>query len=126
MNIRTAALSIGILAFTGLISAQQPVAPQDEKVYKVSEGITAPYVLRKVEPQYTEEARQAKIEGTVLLSVVVGADGKAHDINVINAPDSGLGIKAIEAVQQWKFGPGTKDGQPVAVRARIEVNFKLL
>jgi periplasmic protein TonB len=122
---KTAILAIGMLAATGLISAQQTPAQSEEKVYKMGDGITAPRVVHKVDPQYTEEARAAKIEGTVLLSVVIGTDGAAHDINVINAPDSGLGIKAIDAVRQWQFSPGAKDGEPVAVRAQIEVNFKL-
>jgi TonB family protein len=127
---RTAVISAGLLAAIGLIYADAPQAapPQarDEKVYKMGEGMTPPRVLRKIDPQYPDEARDAKIEGTVLLSVVIGTDGLAHDINVVTTPDSGLGVKAVEAVEQWKFQPGSKDGEPVAVRAQIEVNFKLM
>jgi TonB family protein len=79
-----------------------------------------------VEVKYTDEAREAKISGTVLLSVVVGTDGAAHQINVVSTPDAGLSTKAVEAVQQWTFVPGTLNGESVPVKAQIEVNFKLL
>ena len=83
-------------------------------------------MLTRVDPVYTDEAKAAKISGAVLLSVVIGTDGLAHDINVVNGIDSGLDLSAVAAVQQWHFEPGMKDGEPVAVRAQIEVNFRLL
>jgi TonB family protein len=94
--------------------------------YKVGDGVTAPRLIDRVAPDYTEEAKAAKISGSVLLSVVVGTDGLAHDINVVSGIDPGLDLNAVAAVQQWHFQPGTKDGEPVAVQAQIEVNFKLL
>jgi len=97
----------------------------DEQVFKVGNGVSAPKVLSKVDPEYTDEAQAAKVEGAVLLTVVVGADGKAHFINVLKHLDPGLDVKAAEAVQKWQFQPGLKDGQPVAVRAQIEINFRL-
>jgi len=95
-------------------------------VYKVGGGVTAPMVLSKTEPAYTEEARAAKYQGTVLLSVQIGTDGLAHNIQVARSLGLGLDEKAIEAVSQWHFKPGTKDGQTVTVAATIEVNFRLL
>lgn len=83
-------------------------------------------MIYKVEPAYTEEARKAKIDGSVLLSLVIGADGLAHDISILKSLDSGLDRSAAEALQLWHFAPGTLKGEPVAVRATIEVNFKLL
>jgi TonB family protein len=115
-------------------NAKQPAvaaATNDDKPgpadhpYKIGEGITPPRVLDKVDPAYTEEARAAKISGPVLLSIVVGTDGLAHDINVVTGLDSGLDLNAVAAVQQWHFRPGTKDGEPVPVQAQIEVNFRL-
>jgi TonB family protein len=101
-------------------------APQDQNgVYKVGNGVSAPRVLTKFDPQYTPEASDAKVEGTVLLSVVIGTDGIAHDINVVKGIGSGLDEKAVQALQLWKFEPGQKDGAPVQVRAQIEVNFRL-
>ena len=82
-------------------------------------------MLQKVDPAYTKEATAAKIQGPVILTVVVGSDGVARDIQVKQSLDPGLDANAIVAVQQWKFQPGTKDGQATDVKATIEVNFKL-
>ena len=94
--------------------------------YKPGGGVSAPSVLRKVEPEYSEEARQAKFQGTVILSVVVDERGNARDIRVLQPLGLGLDQKAVEAVEKWKFRAGMKDGRPVAVQAIIEVNFRLL
>ena len=94
--------------------------------YRVGGGVSAPAVLFKVDPEYSEEARKAKYSGTVTLAVVVDTEGKARDIHVVKSLGMGLDEKAIEAVQKWKFKPGMKGGQPVNVRATIEVNFRLL
>jgi TonB family protein len=83
-------------------------------------------LTHKVEPQYTEEARHAKLEGTVVLAVTVTEDGSATDIKVVRSLGLGLDEKAIECVKQWKFRPGLRYGRPVPVRASIEVNFRLL
>jgi TonB family protein len=87
---------------------------------------TPPSVLSKVDPAYTEEARAAKIEGTVVLSVLVGKDGVARDVQVDQGLDPGLDANAIIAVQQWRFQPGTRYGEAVDVKAKIQVNFRLL
>lgn len=112
----------GSVLGVGLLAA----APQDQSgVNKVGGGVTAPRVISRSDPQYTDEAQAAKVEGTVLLSVVIAPDGMAHNINVVKSLGSGLDEKAVEAVQKWKFAPGTKDGAPVSVRAQIEVNFRM-
>jgi periplasmic protein TonB len=95
-------------------------------VYQPGGGVSAPRVLIKVDPDYSEDARKAKYQGTVLLSVVVDEHGIVRDIRVLRPLGLGLDQKAIEAVAQWKFRPGMKDGKPVAVQATIEVNFRLL
>jgi TonB family protein len=87
---------------------------------------SAPHLIKKVEPQYSEEASKAGLAGTVLLQVMVGADGKARDLKVLRGLGLGLDESAVAAVSAWEFAPGTKDGQPVSVQARIEVNFRLL
>jgi TonB family protein len=101
-------------------------SPASEGVYKVGGGVSAPSVLYKVDPEYSEEARKAKYSGTVLISVVVDANGKAQNIKVVRSLGLGLDEKAMEAVAKWKFKPGMKNGQPVSVQATIEVNFRLL
>jgi TonB family protein len=95
-------------------------------VFRVGGGVTAPALLYKVEPEYSEEARKAKYQGTVLLYVEVDPSGKATNIKVARSLGLGLDEKAIEAVRKWKFKPGYKDGKPVTVAATIEVNFRLL
>lgn len=103
-----------------------PILAQQPKVYKVGEdGTTAPRLKRKVEPAYTEEARDAQISGKVVLRIEIHEDGKAHDIAVIEPLDAGLDANAVKAVQEWEFEPATKDGNPVRVAATIEVNFRL-
>ena len=85
-----------------------------------------PSVLAKVDPEYTEEARFAKYAGTVVLTVEIFPDGTAQNLRVVKALGLGLDEKAVEAINKWRFKPGTKDGEPVTVAAQIEVNFKLL
>jgi len=79
-----------------------------------------------VEPEYSEEARKAKWQGTVKLSVIMDEFGQARNINVARSLGLGLDEQAIAAVQRWVFKPGRKDGQPVAVYATIEVTVHLL
>lgn len=94
--------------------------------YRIGGSVSAPTVLFKVEPEYSEEARKAKFQGTVVIFIVVDERGNPRDLKVIRPLGLGLDQKALEAVQQWKFSPGKKDGRPVAVQATIEVNFRLL
>jgi len=95
-------------------------------VYRIGGGVSRPELIFKPEPEYSEEARKAKFQGTVLLSIVVMPDGSTSNIRVVRPLGLGLDEKAIEAVQKWKFRPSLKDGKPVAVSANVEVNFRLL
>ena len=83
-------------------------------------------MLSKVEPEYSEEARKAKWQGTVVLQIVVDEHGLPKDMKVMRQLGLGLDQKAMEAVGKWRFKPGMKDGKPVPVIATIEVNFRLL
>jgi protein TonB len=94
--------------------------------YRIGGGVSAPSVIFKVEPEYSEEARKAKFQGTVVLFVVVDEKGNPKELKVIRPLGLGLDQKAIEAVEKWRFRPGMKDGKPVPVQATIEVNFRLL
>jgi len=93
--------------------------------YRVGGGVSAPRALFAPDPEYSEEARKAKYQGTVILWVVVGPDGRVKDMRVQRSLGLGLDEKAMEAVKQWKFDPARKDGQPVAVQINVEVNFRL-
>jgi TonB family protein len=94
--------------------------------YRIGGDVSAPTLISKVEPEYSEEARKAKYSGTVLLSIVVDEHGLPRDIHVIRPLGLGLDEKAIEAVMKWRFRPGLKGGRPVATQAQVEVNFRLL
>ena len=97
-----------------------------DSVFRIGGDVSAPRLTYKVEPEYSEEASKAKHQGTVVLVIEVGEDGRAHNIRVIQSLGLGLDEKAIQAVQKWKFVPGKKDGIPVKVRANVDVNFRLL
>lgn len=94
-------------------------------VYRVGGGVSAPIAVYSPDPQYSEEARKAHYQGTVVLWVVVGPDGHPRDLKVARSLGMGLDQKAIEAVRTWKFTPALKDGKPVAVQINVEVNFRL-
>jgi TonB family protein len=91
-----------------------------------SPDVVIPRPIYKPEPQYTEDAKIAKIQGSVRLSLVVDEHGQPDDIKVVLSLDPGLDQQAIEAVRQWQFAPATKDGVPVPFPALIEVSFRLL
>ena len=108
------------------LSAEGDEENLGDRIHRASEpGVVAPKQLYSPEPEFSEKARQAKEQGTVAMSVVVGADGMPRNVRVAcsSAPD--LNENAIEAVKRWKFAPGTKDGKPVLVRLLVEVSFKL-
>lgn len=101
-------------------------AEQSGPVSRAGNGVAPPALIFKVEPDYSEAARKAKFQGSVVLSLVVEANGKPSDIRVVKSLGMGLDEEAIAAVMQWRFEPGMKDGQPVRVMASINVNFRLL
>jgi TonB family protein len=84
-----------------------------------------PTLLYKERAKYTEDARQNRIQGTVVLSVVFGADGLLHDIRTIQGLPYGLTENAIEAAKRIRFQPAIRDGRPVSVRTVLEFNFAL-
>jgi periplasmic protein TonB len=94
-------------------------------VYKVGGGISAPQAISTPDPEYTEEARNAKTQGTCILWLIVDDHGNPRDIRVVRGLGHGLDAKAIEAVKQWKFQPAEKDGHPVNVQISVEVGFRL-
>jgi TonB family protein len=86
---------------------------------------TAPRAIKKPSPSYAEKARRARVEGTVVLQLVVGTDGTPQQIHVTTSLDHGLDKEAIAAVKEWRFEPGTYNGSPVPVQLNLEINFRL-
>src|SRR5437764_1164385 len=87
--------------------------------------VKAPVTLTRVEPQYPEVARKARISGIVIVECIIDKGGTVRDVQVLKGLPFGLDQAAVEAVKKWKFKPGTLNGQPVDVIFNLTVNFKL-
>jgi TonB family protein len=92
---------------------------------RVRPGITPPKPVHKVEPQYTDEARRAGLNGIVVLQAVIKTDGTIDILRIVNGMPLGLTENAITALKQWQFDPAVKEGRNVDVVVNIEVNFNL-
>ncbi|MGO9270103.1 MAG: energy transducer TonB [Terriglobia bacterium] len=147
-GIRSALLAAA-LAWSGtaaLVSAQAQEKPADQAppqsgavpqtipgtneksaggVFNVGDGVSAPMPIYKPNPPYSEEARKAKWQGSVVLWIVVDAQGNVSNVRVARPLGLGLDEKAVNTVKTWKFKPGVRDGKPVAVRVAVQVTFRL-
>jgi periplasmic protein TonB len=93
--------------------------------YMPGGGVSAPRTIYAPDPEFSDEARKARHQGTVQLWAIITPDGRAVNISVSRSLGMGLDEKAIEAVKTWRFEPAKKDGHPVAAQVSIEVNFHL-
>jgi protein TonB len=85
----------------------------------------APRLIHKTDPAYTKQALDAKLEGSVTLSAMIGTDGVPSDIKVVRGLGNGLDEKSVECFQAWRFSPGLKNGQPIPVKAQVVVTFRM-
>jgi protein TonB len=92
---------------------------------RVGGGVSAPVVIFKVEPEFSEEARRAKFMGVVTVNLIVDAAGHPQNVRVIRGVGMGLDQKALEAVRQYRFKPAMEDGHPVPVQVNVEVDFQI-
>jgi TonB family protein len=97
---------------------------EDDGIYLIGKDVKPPQVISKKEPEFTNEARSAHVQGSVLFSIVIDTDGKPTDITLISPLGFGLDEQAQRAIETWRFKPAQKDGRPVKVRANVEVNFR--
>jgi TonB family protein len=88
--------------------------------------VTEPILLVKIDPEYTVEARRAKLQGVVVLHIEVDAHGKPQNIKLVQGLGLGLDERAMEAVSQWKFHAGSINGKPAVTTALVHVTFRLL
>ncbi len=95
-------------------------------VYSLNAVSTAPKLLYQIDPEYSDEARKVRFNGSVVLRIVIDENGNTRDIEVVRSPGLGLDERAVNAVKQWRFRPGKRDGAAVPVWATVEVNFRLL
>jgi protein TonB len=94
-------------------------------VYSVGGNVSAPIPIYKPEPPYSEQARKAKYQGTVVLWIVVDAQGAVTDAQVVKPLGMGLDQNAVTTVRTWKFKPAMRNGAPVPVKVMVEVSFRL-
>lgn len=100
---------------------QSPVSSTDAQ----KSGTTPPQFLSGKDPQYTEDARNANIEGTVILTVKINEKGRVTNVVVKNSLEKGLDRNAVKAVKHWKFEPAKVNGQPVATETNVSVDFRM-
>jgi periplasmic protein TonB len=94
-------------------------------VYSVGGNVSAPIPIYKPEPPYSEQARKAKYQGTVVLWIVVDGQGNVTDAQVVKPLGMGLDQNAVTTVKTWKFKPAERNGAPVPVKVMVEVSFRL-
>ena len=130
---RCRVLMILILAFvTAWVSTAQSgpsggdAKPQDadEPVVELGPGVTPPRVIHQVSPDPNSGGQGFRINGVVLIGLIVGSRGVPRDVRVVQSLDKDLDKQAIDAVQQWRFEPARKAGNPVAVRVTVEIRFR--
>lgn len=92
---------------------------------RIGGGVSAPSVIYSVEPEFSEEARKAKVAGNVLVGLWIDEKGMPSHVHVVRGIGMGLDEKAVEAVKQWRFKPAMENGKPVLVELNIEVNFQI-
>jgi TonB family protein len=107
------------------VDVTAPIAVCSAKQMTADPCAAPPRLVRKTDPVYPEQDRKAKIDGTVVLNVIVGSDGKVRDIHVARSLKPELDEAAITAIRQWEFQPGTYLGKPVATKVNVEMNFRL-
>jgi TonB family protein len=116
-----------IFSAVAIASLVSITAFAQDQIYQPGNGVSLPIVVKQVKPDYTDEAKAARIQGSVWVKAVVQADGDVGNVRVTRSLDTEFGLDnaAVAAAKQWKFKPGTKDGKPVAVEITIELTFTL-
>jgi TonB family protein len=97
---------------------------QDDR-FKLLPGDTPPKIIDSVDPEFSDEARRAQVGGVVIVSFIVNEDGLPNDLRVVKSVGYGLDEKALDAVSRYRFQPAMRDGQPIAARIAVEINFNL-
>ena len=117
--------SILTVAALSVVLAGSGSAAQGQVYKSGDDGIRMPQLTREVKPNYTKSAMDRRVQGTVEFDVVILEDGTVGDLTLKRSLDDELDQEAVKALKQWKFKPGTKDAEPVAVQVFIELSFTL-
>lgn len=115
----------GPVAAITLIDVDFNLPPEATQPLRIGPDVKPPVAISRVEPNYTDEARNVRAQGTVVLQAIIRKDGMVEIVRVVHAIGYGLDESAIDALQHWVFRPGTKNDVPVDVTLNIEVNFNL-
>jgi len=92
---------------------------------RVGGGVSRPEIIDRVQPQYTEVARKARLQGTVIVEAIIDEQGRVQNVKVLKGLPMGLDKAAVEAVQKWRFKPAMFQGKPVKVYYSLTVNFQV-
>jgi periplasmic protein TonB len=111
--------------FTAILALMTLLLPAAFAAVPQQSAESNPQVISKIEPDYTPEAREARIQGIVALDVEIKSDGNVGDVKVKQSLDKGLDENAVTALRQWKFKPAVRNGAPVTSVATIEVRYAL-
>ena len=116
---RTVLTLVGVAALVTGAAAQEIYKPG-------TDGVKAPVVVRQVQPRYTKDAMDRKVQGRVEMECVIQTDGTVGaDVTVTKSLDPDLDQQSVIALKQWRFRPGTKDDKPVRVQVNVEMTFTL-
>lgn len=108
----------------GVLSSDVGKMPAKPKLVKVSQGVSEGLLVHKVTPQYPPIAKQARVQGSVVLRAVIGKDGKVENLQT-ESGSALLASAAVNAVKQWRYKPYVLNGTPVDVETTVTVNFRL-
>lgn len=97
----------------------------DDEPLRVGGGVSKPEIIERVQPQYTEVARKARLQGTVIVEAIIDENGRVTNVKVLKGLPMGLDRAAVEAVQKWRFKPAMFQGRPVKVYYSLTVNFQV-
>ena len=112
--------------FIQRVNAAEDKNKDAEKVYDIGGAVQSPKLIHVVEPEFDPKSEDAFTTGVVKIQIIVTSRGDVKDPKVLTGGSAQQSKKAVDAVLQWRFKPGLLNGQPVNVRATVEVNFHLL
>jgi protein TonB len=114
-----------LLTLTALVVGLAGGLAAQDQIYQIGNGVKAPILAKEVKPNYTKAAMDRRVQGTVEVDAIVLKDGSVGDVTIKRSLDEDLDQEAIKATKQWRFQPGTKDGEAVNVQVQIELTFTL-
>jgi TonB family protein len=123
---------LGVLAFTPVTKAQQATsqpqasAPDPDAPRRVGGGVLPPILTKSVEPKYPHSFTGKRTNARVLVSIIVDLKGLPSDIRIVRSGGDNFDKSAVDAVSHYRFKPATENGQPVAVKINIDVNFQVI